>query len=385
MEGATTPEPAGRTSVRGTAILSVVVGVVVVAALLLTIGLGEKDLWDASEGRPAESAREMRWQGDFLVQYTNGAVDLTKPPVYAWLVALSFRLTGTETEWAARIPSVLAALGILALAFALARRAAGPRAGLLAAFLLLTQARFLWQARLAELETSLALGVLLAYAALPRALDAPPGAGRWRWSLAFHASLGLAFAVKGPIALLLVVPGSVAYALVARRGRAMRSLAFLAGIPAFLVVGLSWYVAVCLRDPAALDTFLSYAKGENVGHVRNTGLEHLYYLWQYPLNALPWTPLVVLGFAAAWPARAGADARQRAVLLPAVAFAVTFGVLTCVPAKQTHYLIPIFPMGAVLAGVWADRALAARGAALGRLAAGGAGVVAAAATARISW
>ncbi len=332
-----------------------------VALFLLVYHLGSKDLWDASEGRPPESAREMRQQGDFLVQYTNGDVDLTKPPLYAWLVAASFAVTGGETEWAARLPSVLATLGILIVTFHLASRVRGRRAGLFAVLLLLTQARFLWQARLAELETLLALGVVGAYLAFGQALDAEGGAKRARAFALFAAALGFAFAVKGPVALLLVLPGAVAYAVATGRGRALLRPAFLGTLPFVAAVGLPWYLAVVLRDRAALDTFVSYARGDNVGHLRDP----FYYLWQYPLNALPWTPLVVLGLVFAF--RAGRDpVATRRLRLPAVAFVTTFLVMSAVHAKQTHYLIPIFPMGAVLAGAWLDRALAEAPAVAGR-------------------
>ncbi len=331
--------------------------VVLVALPLLLVRLGAKDVWEASEGRPLQSAREMRAQGDWLVQYTNGEVDLTKPPLYAWLTAASFRLAGEESEFAGRLPSVLATLGVLAGVVALGRRAGGARTGLLAGLFLLTSIKFLWQARLAELETLLALGVVTATVAFHAALDDGPGRRRTLRFLAFHAAWGFAFAVKGPIALLLVAPGCLAGALARGRARALRSTAFLATFPAFLVVGLSWYLAVVLRDPASLPTFLSYAQGENVGHLRDP----FYYLAQYPLYALPWTPLVILGLVRALRRRTDADAPRAGVRPFAWTFVVTFLLQSALQAKQTHYLVPVvFPMGAILAASYVDARLAAR-------------------------
>lgn len=331
--------------------------VLLVALPLLLVRIGAKDVWEASEGRPLESAREMRAQGDGLVQYTNGEVDLTKPPLYAWATALSFRLLGEESERAGRLPSVLATLGVLAGVVALGRRAGGARTGLLSGLFLLTSIKFLWQARLAELETFLALGVVTATVAFHAALDEPPGARRTRRFLAFHAAWGFAFAVKGPIALLLVAPGCLAGALARGRAKALRSTAFVATFPAFLVVGLSWYLAVVLRDPSTLATFLSYAKGENVGHLRDP----FYYLAQYPLYALPWTPLVVLGLLRAF-RRGRADDPTRGDVRPfAWAFAVTFVLQSALKAKQTHYLIPVvFPLGAILAASFTSAWLTSR-------------------------
>src|SRR5437868_10885348 len=101
MEGALAP-PEERTAARRYAVV-----LAALAAVLCLVRLGAKDVWEASEGRPLESAREMRLQGDFLVQYTNGQVDLTKPPLYAWATAAAFALAGGESEAAGRVPSVL--------------------------------------------------------------------------------------------------------------------------------------------------------------------------------------------------------------------------------------------------------------------------------------
>jgi 4-amino-4-deoxy-L-arabinose transferase-like glycosyltransferase len=212
--------------------------VLAATALLLAYRLGAKDFWDASEARPAQSAREMRLQGDLLVPWTNGAVDLTKPPVYAWLAGLSFAAFG-ESEAAARLPSVLATLGTLAIAFAVGRRVAGPRAGLLAAFGCLTQARFLWQARLAEIESVLLLAVAAAYACLVRFLEAPPGRERGWAAAAFHVAVAAGLATKGPVVFLLTWPAAVAAAAATGRAKALLSPALLGTAP-LSFLGLSW-------------------------------------------------------------------------------------------------------------------------------------------------
>jgi 4-amino-4-deoxy-L-arabinose transferase-like glycosyltransferase len=341
-----------------------ILGLLAIAIPLLLFRLGAKDVWEASEGRPLESAREMRAQGDWLVQYTNGQKDLTKPPLYAWLVGISFAIGG-DTEFAGRVPSVLASIGVLLMVFVLARRIAGPRAGFLSAVLLLTTAKFLWQARLAELETLLALGVMGAYvcfdAAARSASDgtqSPSARGpaiAWGPWLGFGTWLGFAAAVKGPIAFLLVVPGVAAFALIARRVRLLRSAGFAVALLLAAAIGAAWPAAVVLRDGReAYETLVSFARGDNVGHLHDP----FYYLAQYPLYALPWTPLVILAMRMRWTRGLDADAATRA-RLPLVAFAVTFVLLSILSAKQTHYLIPtVFPMGAVLAGCWADRWIA---------------------------
>jgi 4-amino-4-deoxy-L-arabinose transferase-like glycosyltransferase len=339
-----------------------ILGLLAIAIPLLLFRLGAKDVWEASEGRPLESAREMRAHGDWLVQYTNGQKDLTKPPLYAWMVGVAFSIGG-DTEFAGRVPSVLASIGVLLLVFVLARRIAGPRAGFLSAVLLLTTAKFLWQARLAELETLLALGVMGAYVCFDAAAAQSAGGGTqspsargpsvpWGPWLGFGTWLGFAAAVKGPVAFLLVLPGVAVFAMKTQRARLLRSGGFVVALLIAVAIGAAWPAAVVLRDGReAYETLVSFARGDNVGHLHDP----FYYLAQYPLYALPWTPFVILALRMRWARDLDPVASTRA-RLPLVAFAVTFVLQSLLSAKQTHYLIPtVFPMGAVLAGVWLDR------------------------------
>lgn len=327
-----------------------------IAVPFLLFRLGAKDVWEASEGRPLQSAREMRAAGEALVQRTNGEVDLTKPPLYAWAARAAFAVGGDD-EGVGRVPGVLAALACLGAVFVLGARVAGPRAGFLAGVVLLTTAKFAWQARLAELESFLAAGTLWAFVAFDGALAADAAGPRRRQTLLGGLALGFAAAVKGPIAFLLVLPAVVAYAVVTGRGRRLLAPACLGALVVALVGLAAWPAAVAWRDRAWLDTLLTFARGDNVGHRRGP----FYYLVQYPAFALPWTPLVVLGLVGRG-ARGLPDAARTRARLPVVAFVTTLLLQSALEAKQTHYLVPVvFPMGALVAGLVLDRAAGTRG------------------------
>ncbi|MFQ6689789.1 glycosyltransferase family 39 protein, partial [Bordetella pertussis] len=60
------------------------------------------------EGRYAGVAWDMLRNGSFAVPLIDGMPYFHKPPLYYWLAELSFRLFGVN-EWAARLPSALAA------------------------------------------------------------------------------------------------------------------------------------------------------------------------------------------------------------------------------------------------------------------------------------
>ena len=71
-------------------------------------------LLEPDEGRNAEVGREMLAGGDWITPHYNGYAYLDKPAPFFWLVALSFKVFGVS-EWAARLPSGLAALATLLL------------------------------------------------------------------------------------------------------------------------------------------------------------------------------------------------------------------------------------------------------------------------------
>ena len=181
-------------------------GVVLAAGLLFLPNLAGIDLWAPDEPRYAQVAEELRRQPngavDWVVLRLNGEVYTQKPPLYYWLVAGLGALGGGVDEWAARLPSALAGIGVVALTIFLGRRLLGSElGGALAGLVLLTLPRFAHQARRAQLDVALTLFQLLALTAywlIDR--DADPRRGSQRvWLGVFHGSIGLAILTKGPV------------------------------------------------------------------------------------------------------------------------------------------------------------------------------------------
>jgi 4-amino-4-deoxy-L-arabinose transferase-like glycosyltransferase len=81
------------------------------AALLYFPGLGRRDLWNPDEARYAQVAREMRQTGSWALPHLNGQLYTQKPPLLFWSIAGFGILGGEIDETAARLPSVLAAVG----------------------------------------------------------------------------------------------------------------------------------------------------------------------------------------------------------------------------------------------------------------------------------
>src|SRR5438067_7076828 len=107
---------------------------IALGALLFCWGLGDRDLASSHEARAAQNAQMVLSGGHWLLpRLYDGHLELQKPPLYYWLVAL-FGLIGGGTvgAWAVRLPAALSALGTVLFLHHVGCRVGRARAGLLA-------------------------------------------------------------------------------------------------------------------------------------------------------------------------------------------------------------------------------------------------------------
>ncbi|HEU5319790.1 MAG TPA: glycosyltransferase family 39 protein, partial [Methylomirabilota bacterium] len=189
--------------------------VLALTAVLLLFRLGAVPLLGPDEPRYARVAVEMHRSHDWVTPTLQGRPWLEKPALYYWLAALSFDLLG-ETEAAARLPSVLAALLMAGTIALFGARVYGARAGLWAAIVTGTGLLAFAYGRAASMDMLLAANVTAATALVGLSLLGIAG------RLAVPAAgvfCGLAVLAKGPIGLVLPVLTVLGW-LVATRDRA---------------------------------------------------------------------------------------------------------------------------------------------------------------------
>ena len=219
------------------------------AALYLP-GLGSYEL-RGEEGRRILPARAMEQSGDWIVPSSEGRPYHRKPPLINWAIAGSFRLCGGESDFAARLPSALAALALALAGWQTGRSFRGlggpaaPHFPLLLGVLLLTMVGIIEKGRLAEIES---LYVSLSGIALLMWASAwMRGAGPWRLWLSPAVVMGVAMLAKGPVFMVFFYPIVV---LTLRRAGALRQLvspAHLTSLAIIFAVPAPWFLAVRAR------------------------------------------------------------------------------------------------------------------------------------------
>ncbi len=313
------------------------------AFVLFVFNTWAYDLWAPDEPFFGDGAREMLDDGRWLVPHVNGQVNLHKPPLFFWLIAVVSAATGgTVTSFAARLPSALAAVLALVLTYRIGRRAWGPATGVWAGVILATSYLFWDKARTAQIEATLLAGVLGALLAFD-AFRAGEMDGR-RAGVLFWACGALGTLAKGPVGILL--PLGIALATLAwdRDLRAWRRFGPWAGPLAFLVVAGLWAVPAELFGGSysvvqALKTHF-FSRALHGMHHKNPPW---YYLGTIPLHFLPWSLLLPGALWSAWTRRR--EPMER-FLLAWVLFVLVF--FSVSGERRDLYVLPAFPALALL-------------------------------------
>jgi 4-amino-4-deoxy-L-arabinose transferase-like glycosyltransferase len=299
--------------------------------------LGVPGLMDPDEGRYAEIAREFFVLRDWSIPHLNLLPYLEKPPLVYWLTGLSFKGLGF-TEFAARLPSALSALGGVFLAYGLGRAFWGPGPGMLGALVLASAAGYVALGRILTLDMTFALCLNLAiglgYLALSR------GQNRlWPWA---YLALALAVLTKGPVALVLAGLVWVIWVLVNRRSG--RPLIQIRGWVLLAVITLPWFVYVQWRYP---EFFRFFILEQHLGRFLTPAI-HPEPLWYYiPVVLgllLPWTWLLPWTLAAAGRWR---DPDYRFLVIWAAVIVVFFSLSR---GKLVPYILPALLPLALLVG-----------------------------------
>ena len=323
------------------------------AALLFLVGLGQSTLWDQDEAKYTQIAREILQTRDPITLHLNGAPWFVHPPLYLWLQAVTGWLFGFN-EFTARVWSaIFGVLGVLA-TIRLGRLLFTPRAGLLAGVVVMTTFQFFAQSRLAIFDGALVVLMLLAFEAFLRGLrTAEPHLIVWAGIWA-----GLGTLTKGPIALLL--PGMVAAAFLALRRPAVswRRLPWMKAAAAYLLTAAPWYLVEWVRHgwPFIGQIIGYYTLTRFFGVVEEQSGPWWYYAPVFGLGTFPWTALFV--------AMLLYQVRRRAhdgSLLVVLWIGITVVFFSLAGTKLPNYVLPVYPMAAVgIAAVW-DRLFAGEG------------------------
>ncbi|HKS30370.1 MAG TPA: glycosyltransferase family 39 protein [Pyrinomonadaceae bacterium] len=327
------------------------------ASLAIFSNLGLPKDFVRAESYFALGSQLMVESGDWLSPHAPDEPVLNKPPLQYWLTGLFYKLFGYG-YWTARLPSGLAALGVLLVVYLLGARLFNHRAGLLAAACLMTSYIFYAFSRTAMSDMLLSLCVSAALACFMLSLTGKSGGRETLLTLLGHLFVAFGVLAKGPVAIVLVGGPLFFELLISRDFSMLKRLRIPVGALVVVCVAGPYFLLLYLNQGA--EPLRSFFIGENLQ--RFTGKIYGYAtvpLWRLPLAFIgdfaPWSLLLIPAIYFDWkPKRKLSTEARRArrllylwLLFPLVFFSFSH-------FKLDYYLLPSMPACAiVVAGFYA--------------------------------
>ena len=334
----------------------IVLAPMALAAMLFLPGIGERILYGGDEARYALLARNMVETGDWLVPRIGREVHLEKSPLFIWSIAALSLGRREVTELTAVLPSALSGIAGVGATLLLGRKMFDTLTGLLAALTLATTWGYFWHARLALADmmvTFFIVAGLIGFWA-----GAGSGAARRGPLALFWLCLGLGYSAKGPAGLMPIVPCAV-FLIVEHGWHGLGRLRPLMGVALVALVSAPWVLAFALQSEESYVT--SVLIGDYLGprlKLWNRFSELFFIVGPIGIGFLPWTLFLPAAVRGGWWSAEDEDVRRRFrfLLIWVLVYAI---VITVMPHKRERYLLPTYPVLAVMIGwlwsQWATR------------------------------
>jgi 4-amino-4-deoxy-L-arabinose transferase-like glycosyltransferase len=321
------------------------------AALALP-NLGAASLWDIDEGNNAEAAREMCAADNWAIPTFNFVLRVDKPALLYWLQIAAYNRFGVN-EFAARLPSALAALLAVLATYELGRRMVTPIAGLLAGLILASAPAFGVAAHFANPDALLTAFTTLALLCFWWSYE---HCGRG-WFVTAGICTGLAVLAKGPVGFVLPASVVLLFLLWSRQLRRLWDRRLVWGTLVHGLVVAPWFAWV------GIETKGEFLKGflltHNLGRFRAPMEGHhgsvFYYFVVLLVGFLPWSAFLGPAFVAAW--KKSSSEQKDTTGSNRFLFcwiAVYFVFFTLSGTKLPNYILPLYPPVAILLARFLD-------------------------------
>jgi 4-amino-4-deoxy-L-arabinose transferase-like glycosyltransferase len=322
---------------------------------------------DRDEARFAQATKQMIETGDYVDIRFQDEPRYKKPVGIYWLQAVVVNAAeaaglprARARIWLYRVPSLIGAMGAVALTYWAALAFVSRRAAFLAGLMMASSILLGVEARLAKTDALLLLTAVAAMGALARAYlaeqgERPTHVRPFVNAAIFWSAIGGGILLKGPVIVFVVGLAVLTLVAIDRSAHWLSRLQPAAGVLWALALVMPWFVAIFVRSGGS---FFVDAIGEDMfakvaGAQETHGMPPGFYFAAFWLTFFPGAMLAGLATPAVWRARGEPGCKFL------LAWALPFWlVLELVPTKLPHYVLPLYPALAILiAGVIDGHAL----------------------------
>ncbi len=326
----------------------------VLAVLMVVPGVWQVPPLDRDEPRFAQATKQMVETGDYVDIRFQEEARHKKPVGIYWLQALAVEASGLGKEapiWVYRLPSQIAAVLSVLLAYWVARAFLPARTAFLAGIFVALAIIVGVEARLAKTDAVLLATILAAQGALARIWIGSAAGRSWSLVFVFWTALAASVLIKGPVGLMVVGTTIAGICVIRRRVGWLKALAPLPGLLWFVLLVSPWFVAIWIATDGQ---FFQEAVGKDfVGKLASGQESH---------GAPPLTHLAAM-LGTFWPLPAFlvlSLSKFRAIrgsdtaLFALSWFLPSWLVFELVATKLPHYTMPLLPALAILAAFLLD-------------------------------
>jgi len=299
-------------------------------------------LFETTDARYAEISREMLASGNFLEPYYNGIKHFHKPPLPYWINAFGMMIFGIN-GFGARFFGSVASIFILIYTRKTARILTdSDEIADTSVFILGSSVLFLIVSRVVSTDIYLVLFTIMALYHMFKQTYAEKTMTN---TIMVGLYMGLGFMAKGPVIFLFtLLPFVTAMVFDKAHLRAFKFSDLLVGFLVFAVVSLPWYIYVVNVNDGLLGYFLKDQTVDRVATNKFARSKPFYFFFGvFFYTFVPWVFYFFKNFKYADRIKTG-KAIYLYILMPFIVFQIS-------TSKLGTYLLPFFPVAAMIAAV----------------------------------
>lgn len=338
-------------------------------------GVAAFPLISPDEPRYAETAREMLERMDFIIPYCDYLPRFDKPILFYWFEVISFKVFGLN-EFAARMPSVLAGSGMVALAYLISNIYGF---GFIAAVITATSLSIFLASKLAITDMMLCFFISATlvsfYCGYHKRLKSRSKLAfreklSSKWFVTAWISMGFGMLCKGPVAVVLPLLIIFIFLLMQKDLKSFFEhtlIDVLMGVGIFLLITVPWFLWVHLKTQGAFTQ--EFFIGHNLARYAHVHTGHsgsiFYYIPVVILGLFPWSPFLLAAIKSSQLSTLTLKSEKAEIAL-LMRFSLTWSVVVLVfysvsQTKLPTYILPIYlPLSIIIAKWFYDKITVSR-------------------------
>ena len=319
-------------------------------------------LMDVDESRYVSMSKDMFNTKDFLTLYLNKEFFFEKPPLYFWSECLSFALFGKITEATARFPVALYGTLSCFMLYFLGRKVVSRTFGVISSLILATSLEFIILAKFAILDIvlascitfSLCFGILTYYVKEQNK--------KYMWWL-FYIFSGLAVMAKGIPGVVIPFGSMFFISIYAKKFKEIfKPQYFIVGFILFFLITLPWHIVMLnTHDPLFFNEYIMKHHISRFLGSGELGRQQPFYFYVLTIlwGFFPWIVSTITVLIRKLIKRdflyRGMNDTNRLMIFAGISAVFTLLFFSSSKTKLITYILPIYPMLALLGGlIWTN-------------------------------